>query len=354
MNAISTSRILIIFLLIFIISCNGEKEETSNASSTPRIRKYSKLELPKINANYVLGDTVNFEISSARAIDSILFDYNDIITTYTDSSFSWIASSAKTGFQKIRLTVYSGGENETHYPRIKFLSDVVPQELSYEVITEYPHDNDAYTQGLFFIGDTLVESTGREGQSKLSKINLQTGSTYQTIALDSEYFGEGSTIWNNQIIQLTWTAQIGFVYNRKLEQQKTFHYTHEGWGITTLGDTLVVSDGTEILHLLDPRDFSELGKLEVYTHEQKVLNLNELEIIEGKIYANVWMKDLIVVIDPKSGKVLQEIDMRALKRRFNDRNAETFNGIAYKTDSRQIFVTGKLWPKLFEVKFISK
>jgi len=340
--------------LIFIISCNGEKEESSSSNKSPRIRKQSSLLSPKSNQKHTLGEAVKFTLSSDVTIDSVALEYEDESTIYKSSEFEWAASQAKTGIQKMRLTVYMGGTSETHYPRVKFLSDTPPAEYTYEVVNEYNHDRDAYIQGLFFIGDTLVESTGREGVSKLSKLNLKTGQVYQSTNLESQYFGEGSTIWNNNIYYLTWESQTGFVYNRKLERKKVFHYSHEGWGMTTLGDTLVVSDGTEVIHFLDPRDLSEIGRLEVYTDKSKVINLNELEVIDGLIYANVYLDNRIVVIDPKSGKVLRDIDLSYLKRRFNDANAEVLNGIAYKPETGQIFVTGKLWPKLFEVNFIPK
>lgn len=354
MKANELIRILIIFNLIFIISCGGEKERTSDSDKSPRIKKSSQINSPKINAEYVLGSEVSFDLSSSKSIDSIQLEYEGKTTTYKQSAFSWKADQAKTGFQRIKLTVYMGSESETHYPRVKFMADTAPDLYTYELINTLPHDENAYVQGLFFIGDTLVESTGREGLSKLSKLNLNTGKIYKSVSLSSEHFGEGSTIWNNKIIYLTWTSHIGYVYDRNLTQTDTFNYNHEGWGITTSGDTLFVSDGTEVIHMLDPRDFSEIGKLEVYTNKSKITQLNELEMIDGLLYANVWLENNIVVIDPKSGKVLRRIDMSGLRGRFQSEEAEAFNGIAYKQNTKQIFVTGKLWPKMFEVKFVPK
>ncbi len=353
MIAKSTTRIIIILSLIFIISCNGKKEKPSSSKSSPRIRKTTKVVNPKINETFVLGDTILFDIQSDSAVDSVSMIFENKLTVFQSSSFTWPTRAAKTGVQKFRLTVYSSGNEETHYPKVKILSDVEPLQTTFEIINEYPHNENSYTQGLFFVGDTLVESTGREGQSRLTKLNLNTGKEYQSISLPNEYFGEGSTIWNDKIIQLTWTSQVGFVYDQNLKQTGKFNYTHEGWGITTLGDTLIMSDGTEMLHLLDPRDFSEIGKLEVYTDKRKIINLNELEVIKGKIYANVWLENKIVVIDPMSGKVLETINMKSLKSRVVNSGAEAFNGIAYKPETDQIFVTGKLWPKIFEVKFYS-
>lgn len=341
-------------LLISLFSCSGEKENTEASHGSPRIKKHSKLVTPKVNSEYILGDAVDFSIESKETIDSIVLDYEGQTKTYQEPNFQWTADQAKTGTQKLRVTVYANGITETHYPKIRFFSDTQPEAYTYEVIRELPHDPEAYVQGLFFLDDTLVESTGREGLSRLSKTNLLTAEKYQTVNLSSQYFGEGSTVWENQIIQLTWTSQVGFVYNRALEQTNTFHYTHEGWGVTTLNNTLVVSDGTEVLHLLDPRDFSETGRLEVYTHDEKIVNLNELEVIDGLIYANVWMEDLIVVVDPKTGKVLRNIDMTGLSSQFNPREIDALNGIAHQATTGRTYVTGKLWPKLFEVTFKPK
>lgn len=352
MKAIHLPRTIIILCLILIISCNAEKETSDAAKESPRIKKHSKLVSPKVNEDFVLGDTVDFIIESALTVDSILLDYDGEVTVYTEKRFAWIAKNTRTGHQKLRLSVFAEGQSEAHYPKIRFFSDVEPEAYTYEVVSTLPHSETAYTQGLFFMDDTLMESTGRPRMSTLSKVNLATGEPYQSVSLPGQHFGEGSTYWQDKIIQLTWTSQEGFVYNRNLEQTDNFHYSHEGWGITTLGDTLVVSDGTEVLHLLDPRDFSEIGRLEVYDEQKKIINLNELEIIDGLIYANVWLDDLIVVIDPTSGKVLRSINMSGLMELFESEEADTFNGIAYKPSTGQVFVTGKLWPKLFEVVFV--
>ncbi len=342
----------LVLLVIIFSSCGGNKSGKEQAQKTPRIKKYSKLITPKINQEYVLGDEVLFQVSSEKKIDSILIQYEDESTTYSELAFSWKATRGKTGTQQLKLFVYSNGIKENHFPRVKFFSNIHPKEFTYELIKTYSHDPKAFTQGLFFIGDTLVESTGGHGTSTLSKRKLNSLKPIKSVSLENRYFGEGSTAWKDQIIQLSWTSQTGFVYDRTLKKLRTFNYPHEGWGITTFGDTLIVSDGTEMLHLIDPRDFSEIGKLEVYTDKFAVKNLNELEMINGLLYANVWLEDFIVSIDPRSGKVLSKINMAGLRQEVDSDEIEAFNGIAYKPDTDQIFVTGKLWPKLFEVKFV--
>ncbi|MFY0606282.1 MAG: glutaminyl-peptide cyclotransferase [Cyclobacteriaceae bacterium] len=343
---------LAIVCIVIMTSCGGNERDNAGNQKSPRIKKSSRLITPKINQEFILGDPVSFKISSTKQIDSVRLDYENESIIFLDSVFTWKASKGKTGTQQLKLFVFSNGNQEVHYPRVKFFSDIEPAPYTYELIQSYPHDPKAFTQGLYFIGDTLVESTGGHGTSVISMRSLNSSKPYQSVSLDNQYFGEGCTIWNDKIIMLSWTSQTGFVFDKSFQQMETFNYPHEGWGITTYGDTLIVSDGTEVLHLIDPRDFSEIGRLEVYTNEAPVKNLNELEMIDGILYANVWLEDQIVSIDPNSGKVLSVIDLSGLRSQLNSDDNEVLNGIAYKAETGQIFVTGKLWPKLFEVKFV--
>jgi glutamine cyclotransferase len=345
-----TYRIFIILTVIFLTACGGDKETTTTQES-PRIKNFSKVILPESNQEVTIGEAIDFEIGSSQSPDSIIVEYGNEVLKFGELSFSWSPNELKTGKQKIKVKVFAAGQSETHYARLIVLSDITPTLMTYEVLGEYPHSEEAFTQGFFFIDDTLVESTGQKGMSSLSKINLATGTVYESTSLDSQYFGEGSTIWNDQIYYLTWKANVGFIYDQNLEQIGQFNYTHEGWGITTMGDTLVVSDGTETLHFLDPRDMSEIGKLEVYDNENKITELNELEYINGLIYANVWMEEIIITIDPKTGRVMNIIDLRTLEKEFNSSQAGVLNGIAHKQNEDKIFVTGKNWPKIFQVEF---
>ncbi|WP_421875876.1 glutaminyl-peptide cyclotransferase [Marinoscillum sp.] len=350
MNMNYINRLSIICSLGLIFSCSGEKDNSETPTS-PRIKNFSKLSAPSSNQEIVMGEPVNFEITSSQQVDSILLSFETEQKVFTETQFTWTPIRIKTGRQKVKISVYSGEDSETHYARLIVLSDVSPTTMTYEVIGEYPHDEEAFIQGLFFLGDTLVESTGQEGTSRISKINLQSGEVYKTTSLADNYFGEGSTVWKDQIYYLTWQDNIGFIYNLNLEETGQFNYTYEGWGMTTMGDTLIISDGKEVLHLLDPRDMSEISRLEVYDHEGLVNKLNELEYFNGKIYANIWQQEIIISIDPATGKVLEIIDFNGLRDNFDSNVAEVLNGIAYKQNTDQIFVTGKNWPKLFEVKF---
>lgn len=344
--------ILSICFLGLGLSCKDSGSESSEQESTPRIVKTTKLVSPARNSKFKIGETITFGFESSEKIDSIALEYQGISTTFDTTSFTWKPGTAKTGNQKIRLTTYFGSSTETHYPRFVFLSDTEPEMLSYEVINKYPHDTKAYTQGLFFKDDTLVESTGHRGESYLAKVNLETAEKYKTIPLDSKYFGEGSCYWNNEYIQITWMGQTGFTYDNNFNKLRTFHYTHEGWGATIWGDTLYVSDGTNVIHKIDPRDFSEIGKLEVYDHEGKISDLNELEMIDGLLYANIYQEDYLAVIDPISGKLLKLIDLAGLLTPLEARRAEVLNGIAYNETNDKLYVTGKYWPSIFEIKLI--
>jgi glutamine cyclotransferase len=235
----------------------------------------------------------------------------------------------------------------------------------YRVVHTYPHDRGAYTQGLLFHDGFLYESTGQRGQSSLRKVDLATGRVLQIRALDSRYFGEGITLFQDRIIQLTWTSGIGFVYDKEsfdlLREFTVPHtelgglsYPSEGWGITHDGKRLIMSDGTEKLRFWDPETFEEIGTLDVHDENGPIIFLNELEYINGEIYANVWQTDRIARISPETGRVLSWIDLTGIISPFERGRAtdNVLNGIAYDADGKRLFVTGKRWPKLFEIELI--
>jgi len=224
------------------------------------------------------------------------------------------------------------------------------------IVKAYPHDPEAFTQGLVYSDGFLYESTGLYGRSSLRKIDLQTGTVLKTQALSRDLFGEGLTLWKRKLIQLTWRSGIGFVYDRdSFLKVGEFHYDTEGWGITFDGKSLIMSDGSALLRFLDPESYSEERRVKVLEGGTPIQNLNALEYIKGEIFANVWQKDAIVRISPVTGKVLGWIDLSALRNALGPvRNAEVLNGIAYDAANDRIFITGKLWPKLFEIKLIPR
>ena len=233
-------------------------------------------------------------------------------------------------------------------------SDVIPV-YSYNIVNTYPHDPDAFTQGLVFEDGVLYEGTGLHGQSSLRRVELETGDILQIRELSDEFFGEGITIYGNRIIQLTWQSHIGFVYDKNsFELLQEFNYSTEGWGITHDGTRLIMSGGTSTLHFLDPQTFEEIGQVEVFDNDGPVTRLNELEYVQGEIYANVWQTDRIARIAPETGRVVGWIELGGLLTAEDcSQPVDVLNGIAYDADNGRLFVTGKLWPKLFEIELIS-
>ena len=224
--------------------------------------------------------------------------------------------------------------------------------MGYRIVNTYPHDPRAFTQGLVFADDLLYEGTGLRGQSSLRKVDLETGNILLIRQLPARFFGEGITIYGNKIIQLTWRARVGFVYDRQTFQLlDRFNYSTEGWGITHDGNSLIMSDGTPTLYLLDPQTCKEVGRIEVHDLDGPVSRLNELEYVRGEIYANVWKTDRIARISPQTGAVVGWIELEGLlSPEERNRQIDVLNGIAYDAKNDRLFVTGKLWPKLYEIE----
>jgi glutaminyl-peptide cyclotransferase len=221
----------------------------------------------------------------------------------------------------------------------------------YEIVRTYPHDRAAFTQGLFFLDGFLYEGTGLNGQSGIRKVRLENGEVVQVRKLESDYFGEGIAAVGDAIVQLTWQAGVGFVYDRAtFERRRSFTYEGEGWGLTYDGTRLIMSDGTPVLRFLDPKTFKVIGRLEVKDGGRPVDDLNELEMVKGEIFANVWSTDRIARISPKTGAVTGWIDLRGLLSPADAAGVDVLNGIAYDAAHDRLFVTGKLWPKLFEIR----
>jgi glutaminyl-peptide cyclotransferase len=227
---------------------------------------------------------------------------------------------------------------------------------SYKVIASYPHQKDAFTEGLFYRDGILYEGTGLYGCSTIRKVELETGKVIELRKIPIQYFGEGITDWGERLVQITWQSKIGFIYDiESLDPLENFKYNSEGWGITHDGKSLIMSDGTEILRFLDPESFKEIERVRVLWNDTPVTNLNELEYVDGNIMANIWQTNYIAVISPKTGKINGWIDLTGLLS-SDDRayGADVLNGIAYDAKGDRLFVTGKLWPKLFWIELVEK
>ncbi|MGA2149696.1 MAG: glutaminyl-peptide cyclotransferase [Bryobacteraceae bacterium] len=233
-------------------------------------------------------------------------------------------------------------------------------EYGYEVVHVYPHDPLAFTEGLFYLNGYLYESTGLEGQSSARKVKLETGEVVEKHVVPEQYFGEGIVAWKDKLVQLTYQTQVGFVYDLKtFATRSEFHYPGEGWSMTQDGKRIIMDDGTAQLRFWNPDTLEEIGRLTVTANGVPVQNLNELEWVKGEIYANIWMSERIARIDPKSGRVVGWIDCSGLlspsdRVQEGDFRTDVMNGIAYDAEHDRLFVTGKRWPKLFEIRLVRK
>lgn len=234
-------------------------------------------------------------------------------------------------------------------------ADAKVKEYSLEVVAEYPHDTEAYTQGLFFHDGQLYESTGLKGKSTFRKVDPATGKALEKMNFDKKYFIEGSVIWNDNLYILTWESRMAFIYDaRTLEYKSSWKYPREGWGITTDGKYLIASDGTANLYFMN-ENFAQMKKILVTIEGRPVRFLNELEYIDGKIWANVYTSDEIVIINPKDGKIEGVIDCRGLlPASLRTSSTDVLNGIAYNEKDGKIYLTGKNWPRMYEIKIVEK
>lgn len=357
----------VMILLTWMLSCSGRSgkiketlSETAPASTGEVSLQLIKIVSPDEDSSFKLHQPVKVTLSpddASNIPDSVTIHFNG---TYVSSlkSGPWeysIPSSftGSTGRKSLKVTAYKGGKPQNTSTRfIIIYSDIVPKKLGYKVIHTYPHNRDAFTQGLVYDNGELYEGTGQETGSTLREVELETGKVIRQHDLDDSLFGEGIALYKDRIYQVTWKNKIGFVYGKSdFKLINKIYYATQGWGMTTINDNLVMSDGTNVLYFYEPDMFTVVSKIEVYDNQKKVDQLNELEYINGEIWANIWMTDLIARIDPQSGKVLSYVDLKGLLT-ASDRNTDTdvLNGIAYDNAGKRIFVTGKLWPKLFEIK----
>ena len=350
------SLILLLSLFITAFSC-------SNNSSKSR-KPVCSISIQPNKSNYIFGEKVTVNVSTKLKngeIESIKVYYkNQLIKESKELDFTIEDVEINTlGNSVISVdAVKTDGVSNTQSKTLHTLSDIVPEKLSYKIFNIYPHSKEYFTEGLEFHDGYIYEGTGENGASGIYKVNLTSGKTVQSVELNEKYFGEGMTVLNNKIYQLTYRAKKGFVYDfNSFALIDSFQFTsttNEGWGMTNDGKNLIMSDGSQFLTWLNPSDFSIVKRLEVGNNKAIYKNVNELEYINGTIYANIYTTEMIVQIDSETGRILAEIsfpDMIKMYHNHKDR-IDLMNGIAWDEKNNRLFVTGKLWPKLFEIELI--
>ena len=317
----------------------------------------------KISAQYQPQETLNLNILNpkSKTVDSIVYYINDtkIKTAKGLEKLSFELKDQKLGYQNVKALVYFEGENAETTARIEVVSNVTPKLLKYKIVNTYPHDIASFTEGFEFYKDTLYESTGsgtsgsgNKCTSYLRKYDYKTSKVFKQIDMDTAYFGEGITFINGKLFQLTWQDKKGFIYNANtLKMEKTFTFTKEieGWGMTNDGKYIYQSDGTEKIWKMDPATQKMIDHINVYAGSSKIKSVNELELINGKFYANIWQKDAIAVVNPNTGAVEGILDLSGLRKLIKVTPEDVLNGIAYNPNTKTIFVTGKNWDKTFEI-----
>ncbi|PWI29092.1 glutamine cyclotransferase [Flavobacteriaceae bacterium LYZ1037] len=342
MNTIK--HLTIIILGIFFLSCGSNSAQKKNDISI------------KTNAegHAITADkTLELEISNPKSHEIASVEYKldgKPVSEHVE------LKTLRLGDHLVEATLNFGGETATITQNITILNNQTPKVYSYKIINEYPHDITSYTQGLEFYNGELYESTGQYRESKLRKVDYKTGEVLKNINLDDEFFGEGLTVLNDKIYQLTWKRGTGFVYDvDTFEKTGSFKYGNsiEGWGICNDGKKLYKSDGTEKIWTLNPETLVEESYIQAYHNKGKVVELNELEWVNGKIYANRYNKNGVAIINPESGAVEGVIDFTPLRKLVTQHpKLDVLNGIAYNPDTQTLFITGKRWDKLFEVEII--
>ncbi|MFY0625713.1 MAG: glutaminyl-peptide cyclotransferase [Reichenbachiella sp.] len=346
-------------IVVLLLSCSkSEKKNTINKS--PRIKNQTSILSPKNGSTYTIGETIHFEIGSNDdiAVDSVVIKKtNTSKNLFIDKSFTIDSKSYFVGRNDIVIAVYFDNGKKEIKPLTIFLnSDIQPKAYTYRVLDTHPHNTEAYTQGLLIDDGVLYESTGGHGRSNIRTVNLTNGNIQLNISLEKDFFGEGIATYQNYIYMLTWKSRKGMIYDKNtLEFVRSFYYPTDGWGLTTKNDTLIMSDGTEVLYFMEPQGFTEVKRIEVYDNMGKIDSLNELEYFNEYIYANRWLTDIIYKIDPSSGKVLGTVDLSGLLDTEGiEHEVDVLNGIAFDKKLNKIYVTGKLWPSIFEIEFVDR
>ena len=364
------SYLYYLICIIFLFSCGDGKSKQQEKSvvtlhRTPpeKTKQVNSIKIisPEKNKLYTYHEKVPVRFSSKDhySIDSAVIYVNGKPVAHTGKEvceYTYKIPADKVGTTTIKVIAWHpDGKQGIASTQIQVKPDQAPVSRQYEIVHVYPHDPEAYTQGLQYQDGSMYEGTGQYGESSLRKTDMSNGKIISVLNIDSQLFGEGITIYGDKIYQITWRSRKGFIYNLKtFSLESTFQYNSEGWGITTAGDKLIMSDGSHKLYHIAPSGFHILKEVEVFDHTGPVEQLNELEYVEGLVWANVWQTDRIVAIDPETGAVKEDIHLDSLltpaeKSKLTDHD-DVLNGIAWNPQKKTFYVTGKRWPKLFEIK----
>jgi glutamine cyclotransferase len=345
---------------LFIYSCNGCKNKTN----TDQVSGVDITLFSPGAYNYRAGDTVKMmaKYPASLAVDSIVYSLDSVrIGSVKDSSYIHFNTDTMTlGTKLVTAKVYQAGKSRDVSTNIYLISGKEPEKLAYRVIKKFPHDTSAYTEGLLYQDGYLYESTGIAGHSDIRKVELETGKVIQSQKLAAKYFGEGSAIIGDKIVMFTWKDKVGFVFDKKTFKQLSQFNNNvgiEGWGVTYDGNKIYLDDSTNRIWFLDKNDYHQTGFIDVFDNHSPVEKINELEYIDGKIYANIYTYDTIITIDPKTGAVLQSVNLGNLwpmaeRPKGFDNEQNVLNGIAWDAKGKRLFVTGKKWPWVYQVEFM--
>ena len=339
----------------------GETVETKGPKEDVKYVNSIKLTSPVKNKIYRFHEPlpISFQTKDRFPVDSavIYVDGRQVgIMGKGVTDYVYPVPAGKTGNHTLKVIAWHpGGKKGVASVNIRVKPDQAPVPYAYEVMKVYPHDPNAYTQGLFYHNGYMYEGTGQYGESSIRKTDMKDGKILSILNIDSQLFGEGITIYGDKIYQITWRSHKGFVYDLKtFSLESTFQYNSEGWGLTTAGDHLIMSDGSNKLYHIAPSGFTIIKEVEVYDHQGPVDQLNELEYADGLVWANIWLTERIIGIDPETGVVKAELDMSSLlkpvERMQLDDKDDVLNGIAYNPDRATFYVTGKRGPKMVEIK----
>lgn len=347
-------QLTFIVLVTIAVSCGDKKNLDANYTLTTSAEKNSVVNDGEIS--------LSLKAKKNYVIDSIIYSLDGVklANTTTATGFKVNLSSPTLGHKTVQAQIFTQEGNATISDQVILLNDKAPKVYTYSIVNRFPHQTDAYTQGLEFVGDTLYESNGLYGESTLRKLDYKTGEVLDEVVLDNKYFAEGLTVHNGNLYQLTWKEDVGFKYDpTTLELKGTFNYgaSRQGWGLTNDGETIYKSDGTSKIWKLSPNALKEQSYIEPTDNRKVYTKFNELEYINGKIYANTYQKPSIAIIDPTTGALEGIIDLSSLpgevQEGLNAEN-EVLNGIAFKANEGRLFVTGKHWNTLFEIEIKEK